>query len=231
MRNLKLLVCCEESQRVCSAFRQRGWEAYSCDIMPESGGHPEWHIQQDVLPLINGNCEFVTADGEKHTIKGKWDLLICHPPCTYMSKAGARWMYPKAGQVSKERLALAMKAREFFFEFVNADCQMIAIENPRPLNIVRLPTPTQVIQPYEFGHPFSKATCLWLKGVPALKPTNIISSYKPFLPSNTSAFSKGKGGSRGIAHDAKTASKTFPGIAQAMAEQWGEYIEQLNKDF
>lgn len=231
MRNLKLLVCCEESQRVCSAFRQRGWEAYSCDIMPESGGHPEWHIQQDVLPLINGNCEFVTADGEKHTIKGKWDLLICHPPCTYMSKAGARWMYPKAGQVSKERLALAMKAREFFFEFVNADCQMIAIENPRPLNIVRLPTPTQVIQPYEFGHPFSKATCLWLKGVPALKPTNIISSYKPFLPSNTSAFSKGKGGSRGIAHDAKTASKTFPGIAQAMAEQWGGYIEQLNKDF
>ena len=231
MRNLKLLVCCEESQRVCSAFRQRGWEAYSCDIMPESGGHPEWHIRQDVLPLINGNCEFVTADGEKHTIKGKWDLLICHPPCTYMSKAGARWMYPKAGQVSKERLALAMKAREFFFEFVNADCQMIAIENPRPLNIVRLPTPTQVIQPYEFGHPFSKATCLWLKGVPALKPTNIISNYKPFLPSNTSAFSKGKGGSRGIAHDAKTASKTFPGIAQAMAEQWGEYIERLNKDF
>ena len=230
MRNLKLLVCCEESQRVCSAFRQRGWEAYSCDIMPESGGHPEWHIQQDVLPLINGNCEFVTADGEKHTIKGKWDLLICHPPCTYMSKAGARWMYPKAGQVSKERLALAMKAREFFFEFVNADCQMIAIENPRPLNIVRLPTPTQVIQPYEFGHPFSKATCLWLKGVPALKPTNIISSYKPFLPSNTSAFSKGRGGSRGIAHDAKTASKTFPGIARAMAEQWGEYIEQLNED-
>ena len=231
MPNLKLLVCCEESQRVCSAFRQRGWEAYSCDIMPCSGGHPEWHIQQDVLPLINGNCEFVTADGEKHTIKGKWDLLICHPPCTYMSKAGARWMYPKAGQVSKERLALAMKAREFFFEFVNADCQMIAIENPRPLNIVRLPTPTQVIQPYEFGHPFSKATCLWLKGVPALKPTNIISSYKPFLPSNTSAFSKGKGGSRGMAHDAKTASKTFPGIAQAMAEQWGGYIEQLNKDF
>ena len=231
MRNLKLLVCCEESQRVCSAFRQRGWEAYSCDIMPESGGHPEWHIQQDVLPLINGNCEFFTADGEKHAIKGKWDLLICHPPCTYMSKAGARWMYPKAGQVSKERLALAMKAREFFFEFVNADCQMIAIENPRPLNIVRLPTPTQVIQPYEFGHPFSKATCLWLKGVPALKPTNIISSYKPFLPSNTSAFSKGKGGSRGIAHDAKTASKTFPGIARAMAEQWGGYIEQLNKDF
>ena len=231
MRNLKLLVCCEESQRVCSAFRQRGWEAYSCDIMPESGGHPEWHILQDVLPLINGNCEFFTADGEKHAIKGKWDLLICHPPCTYMSKAGARWMYPKAGQVSKERLALAMKAREFFFEFVNADCQMIAIENPRPLNIVRLPTPTQVIQPYEFGHPFSKATCLWLKGVPALKPTNIISSYKPFLPSNTSAFSKGKGGSRGIAHDAKTASKTFPGIARAMAEQWGGYIEQLNKDF
>ena len=230
MRNLKLLVCCEESQRVCSAFRQRGWEAYSCDIMPESGGHPEWHIQQDVLPLINGNCEFFTADGEKHIIKGKWDLLICHPPCTYMSKAGARWMYPKAGQVSQERLALAMKAREFFFEFVNADCQMIAIENPRPLNIVRLPTPTQVIQPYEFGHPFSKATCLWLKGVPALKPTNIINSYKPFLPSNTSAFSKGRGGSRGIAHDAKTASKTFPGIAQAMAEQWGGYIERLNED-
>ena len=95
MRNLKLLVCCEESQRVCSAFRQRGWEAYSCDIEPCSGGHPEWHIQQDVLPLINGDCEFDTVDGKHHIVKGKWDLLICHPPCTYLTLAGNKWFKPE----------------------------------------------------------------------------------------------------------------------------------------
>ena len=218
---MNVLVACEESQVVCNAFREKGHNAFSCDIQECSGGHPEWHIKQDVLPLLNGNCVFKTVDGVEHKINGKWDVIIGHPPCTYMSKAGARWMFPKAGQVSQERLALAMEARDFFFAILNADCDKICVENPRPLKIVGLPAPTQVIQPYQFGHPYSKATCLWLKGLPKLTPTNILTEYKPFLPSNTGAFSRGGGGSRGVAHDAKTASRTFDGVGAAMAEQWG----------
>lgn len=202
---MRVLVACEESQAVCKAFRELGHEAYSCDIQECSGGHPEWHIQGDVLPLL----------------KEKWDLIIAHPPCTYMSKAGACRMYPKAGEIDKERFAKAMKAKEFFMKFYNCDCEKIAIENPTPLKCVGLPKPSQVIQPYEYGHPYSKRTLLWLKGLNPLKPTKIIAEYKPFLPSNTGGFSRGKGGARGVAHDAKTASKTFPGIARAMAEQWG----------
>lgn len=217
---MKILVACEESQAVTIELRKLGHEAYSCDIIDQTGGHPEWHIMQDVIPLINGNCEFRTADGIEHQVNGRWDMLIAHPPCTYMSKAGARWMFPKAGEINQDRLALAMEAKEFFFKFLNADCPHIAVENPRPLKIVGLPIPTQVVQPFEYGHPYSKATCLWLKGLPQLKPTKIMKEHTPFLPSNTGAFSRGGGGSCGVAHDAKTASKTFPGIAKAMAEQW-----------
>ena len=223
---MKVLVACEESQAVCKAFREKGHEAYSCDIQECSGGHPEWHIQGDVLDIINPNkytekIHFYTNDGTYHCFDEKWDLIIAHPPCTYMSKAGARWMFPKAGKVSQERLALAMEAKRFFFEMLNADCERICVENPRPLKIVGLPIPTQVVQPYQFGHPYSKATCLWLKGLEPLKPTDLLTEFKPFLPSNTGAFSRGGGGSRGVAHDSKTASKTFEGIAKAMAEQWG----------
>jgi hypothetical protein len=218
---MKVLVACEESQAVCKAFREKGHEAYSCDIIECSGGHPEWHIRWDALALINGNCSFMTSDGELHRIEGKWDLLIAHPPCTYMSKAGARWMFPKAGEISQERLKLAIEAKEFFFRFINADCDKICVENPVPLKIVGLPIPAQKVQPYQYGHPFSKCTCLWLKGLPLLTPTEIVSSYKPYLPSNTGGFARGQGGSRGVAHDAKTASRTFPGIAKAMADQWG----------
>lgn len=218
---MRVLVACEESQRVCTAFRELGHEAYSCDLVECSGGHPEWHIKGDVLPLLNGRCSFVTMDGASQTVEGRWDLIIAHPPCTYMSKAGARWMYPKAGQISQERLALAYEAKAFFMHFTNADCERICIENPVPLKIVGLPVPTQKVQPYQFGHPFSKATCLWLKNLPHLVPTEVLKEYKPFLPSNTGTYSRGGGGSRGVAHDAKTAAKTFPGVAAAMAEQWG----------
>lgn len=217
---MKVLIACEESQTVCIAFRNKGHEAFSCDIIECSGGHPEWHIKQDVIPLINGNCSFKTCDGITHKIIGEWDLLIAHPPCTYMSKAGARWMYPKAKQIDEERLQLGIKAKQFFMNFLNANCKRICVENPRPLKIIELPKPTQIIQPYEYGHPFSKATCLWLKGLPNLMPTKIIKDYKPYLPSNTSQFAKGKGGSRGVTHNAKEASKTFKGIAEAMASQW-----------
>ena len=202
---MRVLVACEESQEVCKAFRAKGHEAYSCDIQECSGGHPEWHIQGDVLPLL----------------KEKWDLIIAHPPCTYMSKAGARFMYLTAGNVNQERFEKALQAKEFFMQFMNADCDKICIENPTPLKIVGLPKESQVIQPYQFGHPYSKRTLLWLKGLPELKPTNILTEYTPYLPSNTGGFARGKGGSRGVAHNAKDASKTFSGIAQAMAEQWG----------
>lgn len=110
MKKFRLLVCCEESQRVCAAFRERSWEAYSCDIEPCSGGHPEWHIQQDVLPLINGDCEFDTVDGEHHVIKGEWDLLICHPPCTYLSNAGARHLW-KNHVLNQERYTKGLEAK------------------------------------------------------------------------------------------------------------------------
>ena len=202
---MRVLVACEESQEVCKAFRARGHEAYSCDIQECSGGYPEWHIQSDVLPLL----------------KEKWDLIIAHPPCTYMSKAGARFMYLTAGNVNQERLEKALQAKDFFMQFMNADCDKICIENPTPLKIVGLPKESQVIQPYQFGHPYSKRTLLWLKGLPELKPTNILAEYTPYLPSNTGGFARGKGGSRGVAHNAKDASKTFSGIARAMAEQWG----------
>lgn len=210
---MRVLVACEESQTVCKAFRALGHEAYSCDIQDCSGGHPEWHLKQDVLPLISGGGQ-------------KWDLIIAHPPCTYMSKAGARWMYPTAGHISPERYRLAMDAKAFFMEFYNCDCEHVAIENPVPLRIVGLPAPSQSIQPYEFGEPYSKKTLLWLKGLPKLVPTKILLEHTPWMPSNTGGFSRGQGGSHGIAHDPKTASKTFQGIADAMAHQWSEYLLQ-----
>ena len=219
-KQMKVLVACEESQAVCKAFREKGHEAYSCDLQECSGGHPEWHIQGDVLPLLNGRCAFETSDGVKHSVDGKWDMIIAHPPCTYMSKAGARWMFPKAGKVSQDRLALALEAKRFFLSCLSAECDRVAVENPVPLKIIGLPIPSQKVQPYQFGHPFSKCTCLWLKGLPKLKPTSIVDDYKPYLPSNTGGYARGKGGSRGVVHNAKDASKTFEGIAKAMAEQW-----------
>ena len=221
---LKVLVACEESQQMCIAFRKQGCIAFSCDIQDCSGGHSEWHIKGDCLPLLNGNCCFVTSDGKKHELNGTWDLIIAHPPCTYMSKAGARWMYPTAGNIDQQRLRLALEAREFFFKIINADCPHIAVENPRPLKVVNLPTPSQVVQPYQFGHPYSKTTCLWLKNLPNLIPTNIVDVYSPFLPSNTGGKKRGQKHSYGVAHNAKDASKTFEGIANAAAAQWCQWI-------
>lgn len=231
---MRVLVACEESQTVCKAFRARGHEAYSCDIQEPSGGHPEWHIQGDVLPILNPNqissmfygIIFRTADGDAHEIRNGWDLIIAHPPCTYMSKAGARWMYPKAGNIDKNRYEKAMNAKEFFLKIYNADCKHIAVENPVPLKCVGLPKCSQKIQPYEFNiygnHPYSKMTLLWLKNLPPLiKTTPNEKPKSTWMPSNTGSFSRGGGGGRGIAHNAKTASKTFSGIAKAMAEQWG----------
>lgn len=222
---MNILVACEESQTVCKAFRERGHRAFSCDIQESSGGHPEWHIKGDCLPLINGDCEFITEDGKSHQQIGAWDLLIAHPPCTYMSKAGARWMYLTAGVLNEERYLQALEAKEFFFKFINANCEHIAVENPVPLKIVDLPKPSCIIQPYEFGEPFSKKTLLWLKNLPPLIPTCVLKEYVPYLPSNTGGAKRGQKHTKGIAKNAKESSKTFKGIAKAMAEQWEAYIE------
>ena len=221
---MNVLIACEESQAVCMAFRERGHRAFSCDLQECSGGHPEWHIQADCLPLLNGNCSFRTAEKTQHTQTGQWDLIIAHPPCTYLAKASACRLYIKAGYLDPERTKKMVDARLFFQKFLDAKCDKICIENPTPLKVASLPPPSQIIQPYMFGHPYSKRTCLWLKGLPDLLPTKVLQEYTPWMPSNTGGLARGQGGSRGIAHDAKTAAKTFKGVATAMAEQWtGEY--------
>ena len=222
MRDINILVACEESQRVCEAFRKLGGKAYSCDIMECSGGHPEWHIMQDAIPLLNGKCSFKTMDGIEHSIDGKWDLIIAHPPCTYLSNAGARFLYPK-GVLNEERLAKGMIAKDFFMHFYNADCDRIAIENPIPSKVYGLPPYTQTIQPWMFGHPVQKKTCLWLNGLPELQPTNVVEERQSTkIPGNW--FNSG-GKER-----QKNRAKTFPGIAKAMAEQWMPLLlEEINK--
>lgn len=217
---MRVLVACEESQRVCMAFRDKGHEAYSCDIIDCSGGHPEWHIKGDAQSLVNGSCSFTTCDGAEHSIDGKWDMIIAFPPCTYLSNAGARWLYPK-GQLNEERYKKGLAAKEFFLSFLNADCERVAVENPISSKIFEMPQHTQEIQPYQFGHPYTKKTRLWLRGLPTLKPTNIVDVKGTWVCSNTSGFAKGGGGGRGEAQTAKERSKTFEGVAAAMAEQWG----------
>ena len=210
---MKVLVACEESQRVCIAFRKKGHESYSCDIVECSGGHPEWHIMQDVLPLIGGDCKFTTCDGELHTISGKWDLIIAHPPCTYISNAGARFLYPQ-GVLNEERFQKGHAAKEFFMAIYNADCEKICVENPIPSRVFELPKYSQTVQPYEHGHPFKKKTCLWLKNLPLLQPTNIVDVRE-------STKIAGNWFNKGGKDRQKNRAKTFSGIAQAMAEQWG----------
>lgn len=230
---MRVLVACEESQAVCKAFRERGHEAYSCDLQECSGGHPEWHINGDVLPLINGNCVLNTEDGNTHIIKGKWDLIIAHPPCTYMSNAGACRMYPRKGEIDKERYKKAMEAKAFFMNFYNADCEMICIENPLPLKCVELPPETQIVQPYQYGEPYSKKTLLWLKGLPLLQSTKILTEYKPYVSCGTSR-NKGKKDKSGVSRvggASRVRSKTFMGIANAMADQWGNLTENTEKGF
>ena len=220
MRDINILVACEESQRVCEAFRKLGGKAYSCDIMECSGGHPEWHIMQDAIPLLNGKCSFKTMDGIEHSIDGKWDLIIAHPPCTYLSNAGARFLYPK-GVLNEERLAKGMIAKDFFMHFYNADCDRIAIENPIPSKVYGLPPYTQTIQPWMFGHPVQKKTCLWLNGLPELQPTNVVEERQSTKVPGNWFNSGGK-------ERQKNRAKTFPGIAKAMAEQWMPLLLEEN---
>ncbi len=217
---MKILIACEESQTVCAAMRERGHEAYSADLQNPSGGHPEWHILGDCLPLINGDCRFETMDGLHHEVFGKWDLLIAHPPCTYLTFAGACRFVSK-GQVNRQRLNYGLAAKEFFLKFYYANCDRICIENPPPLKFYSLPDYSQVVQPYMFGEKVTKRTCLWLINLPRLVPTNnvgkpetVISHFrkdgKPYYNCWTQSV-----------HGSNVRSKTFLGIAKAMADQWG----------
>ena len=230
---MKVLIACEESQRVCTAFRDRGHEAYSCDILEPSGGHPEWHIQDDVLEIIELNnyiaenpgetVAFFTLDGNLHAFCKPFDIIIAHPPCTYLSNAGACRLYPHKGELDYERYKLGIQAKEFFLKLYNARCNKICVENPIPSTVFNLPPYSQIIQPYEYGEPYSKKTCLWLKGLPPLKPTNILSEYKPYVSCGTSR-NKGNPEKAGFSRAGGAQiirSKTFIGIAKAMAEQWG----------
>ena len=219
---MKVLVACEESQRVCIAFRKHGCEAYSCDIQEPSGGHPEWHILGDALKAVDGG-KITTMDGKTHDI-GRWDLLIAHPPCTYLTLAGNKWFKPEFADRFPDRQKQRKEAIEFFMAFANADCERIAIENPVGIMSSEWRKPNQIINPWQFGDAFEKKTCLWLKGLPELTPTNIVE-----IPPRKK-FDSGKSMPSWYAEAwrlpkeerAKLRSKTFPGIANAMAAQWSD---------
>ncbi len=210
---MKILVACEESQRVCKAFRKRGHEAYSCDIVFCSGECPQWHIWADVSSLLNGNCNFRTCDGVSHYIE-KWDMIIAFPPCTYLSRAGSTSLY-KGGKINAERFDLGQRAAEFFMSIYNADCPKICIENPVPIKAFNLPKPSQEVEPYYFGVPVTKKTYLWLKGLTYLCPTNVVKPIYTFTTYPQFKNSTGK-------YRQRNRSKTFEEVAEAMSLSWGE---------
>ena len=204
---MKVLIACEESQTVCEAFRKRGFEAYSCDIEDCSGGHPEWHIKDDVLKHLEG-----------------WDLIIAHPPCTYLTIAGASNIPRDPSRIDK-----GFEAKEFFMKLYNAPCKYICVENPVPMKRFELPPYSQIVYPWQFGELVHKKTCLWLKGLPLLKPTNILD--KSLIPMDVWTYSKtgqrksmSKWFNTGPKDRSKKRSKTFKGIAEAMADQWGNFL-------
>lgn len=243
---MKILVACEESQAVTKELRRLGHEAYSCDILDQSGGRPEWHIMQDVLPLLNGNCIFTTMDGITHSVVGKWDMLLAFPPCTHLAVSGAAWFERKRADGS-QRWGI-----DFFCQFLTADCNKIAVENPVGIisgDYVKqwfpdlsekydLPRkPAQIIHPWMFGDNFAKSTCLWLKGLDPLKP--LIEEQPPleWFEWVNSKTGKKKRQPKWYAdawrlpveERAKVRSKTFPGIAKAMAEQWAGSCEEMSE--
>lgn len=227
---MNVLVACEESQRVCTAFRERGHNAFSCDILPCSGGHPEWHIMQDVIPLLNGRCSFKTCDGIEHEVVGKWDMIIAFPPCTYLTNTGNRWFdVIRYAHSAQDRWLERCKAIVFFLRLAFADCDMVIIENPIGCMNTLFRKPDQIIHPYYFAEKEDdencerKATCLWLKGV---KPLRYTVRYKP----RVIQYKNGNGtdspwhmNTMGLPAEerARQRSVTYKGVANAMAEQWG----------
>ena len=222
---MNVLIACEESQAVCKAFRERGHNAYSCDILECSGGHPEWHFKQDVLQVIPNHGGKLENGKEYYLPQGeKWDLMIAHPPCTYLSVSGARWLYhPDDAHLPIEqrrehphhlgRRKMKEEAVEFFLEFTKTDIEHWAIENPVGW----------------FGDQASKKTCLWLHNLPLLKPTKMVEEGPRVVLSSGRSLPKWYSDSFNTKISTeerrKLRSKTFPGFAEALAEQWGKYIE------
>ena len=207
---MKILVACEESQAVTKEFRRLGHEAYSCDIEESSGGHPEWHLQQDVLPLL----------------KQEWDMIIAFPPCTHLAVSGARWFEQKRKDGRQQQ------GIDFFMEFANAHCDRIAIENPVGIMSTIWRKPDQVIQPWQFGDSFQKTTCLWLKGLPLLKPTNIVDKGEFVIHKSGKKKPKWYADAFHLPpkERAKVRSQTYPGIAKAMAEQWSNCNIEIQQE-
>ena len=233
---MNVLVACEESQRVTIEFRKLGHKAYSCDLLECSGNHPEWHIKKDVTLLLNGNCIFHTVDGVEHEISGKWDMIIAFPPCTYLTVTGNRWYnYEKYGDKAIQRMLDRNDAIKFFMTIANADCDKIAIENPVGIMSTQWRKPDQIIQPYQYGDAYEKRTCLWLKGLSMLSPTKIVEipDRIQFKSGKTMAKWYVEAGNLSKEQRALVRSKTFPGIAKAMATQWGseESIQSEEKHY
>lgn len=212
MKHLNVLIACEESQAECRAFRALGHRAYSCDIQPcRKGGRKDWHIQGDVTPYLKGNTQFYTMDGRHHHLS-RWHLIIAHPPCTYLCKVSSVWMR-REGQIDPERYAKMLEAREFFFQCLSANATYVAVENPQPMALARLPKPSCYLDPSWFGVKYTKKTLFWLKNLPPIMPVIINSDAKCYVKA-----------SRG-----KYRSRTFPQVAMAIASQWSEVcVRELN---
>ena len=223
---MKVLVACEESQVVCKAFRERGHEAYSCDVIECSGGHPEWHIQADVIPLLNGNCSFKTCDGVEHNVDGKWDMIIAHPPCQKLSNAtgvnlGRKDCVCKTPEWRERFFNDRTEAVIFFLRFLCCECDKVCVENPVGYMNTHFAKPSQYIDPFQFGDPWKKKTCLWLKGLPLLVPTNEVEPLGKWVRHHLKGKDDLKGYKNKGVYSARERSKTFLGISKAMSEQWG----------
>ena len=224
---MKVLIACEESQATCKEFRKLGHEAYSCDILDQSGGHPEWHIKGDCLI---------------EAYSGKYDLMVAHPPCTYLALSGNRWLYNQDGSKNEERWHNQKEALDFVRKLLNAPIKHIALENPISVISSHIRKPDQIVQPYMFGDKAQKSTCLWLKNLPLLKATNIVDKGEFFewIDSKTGKKKKQPLWFYEALQKAKSPeerrtlrSKTFQGMAQAFAEQWGDlsnYYKQTKLD-
>lgn len=210
LRKLNILVACEESQAFAIEFRKLGCNAYSCDLQECSGGHPEFHIVGDATKLLSSELYFITQDGVYHYIDF-WDCLIAHPPCTYLAKSSSCYLYDEPGKLNKLRYEKLLEARQLFYKFWSAPISFICIENPVPVHVADLPPRSCCINPFEYGEPYSKATCLWLKGLPVPFPE----LYVPKKNCKSWVYS-----TRG----SKKRSKTFPGIARSLARQWYDFL-------
>lgn len=212
MAKYNVLIACEESQAECKAFREAGFNAFSCDIQPvRRGGNAAWHIHNDVTPLLMGATHFYTQDGKRHTVS-HWHLIIAHPPCTYLCRSSALQM-KKQGKIDWQRYRNMLLARRFFFACLNAAADHVAVENPIPMARTRLPAPSCYIEPFWFGVKYSKKTLYWLKNLPPVLPQLI-------HPAPRCYFNASKGIYR---------SRTFPQVAAALANQWGEYIRNYQR--